>query len=288
MKIEKKFLDWWKEHCDNYDAIFFDIDGCLISAQAALPGAVELITYLRNSQFPFSLLTNDGNHSLEEKSVILQNSGVDISCEEIVSCSSVLKPLAKKNGYIGKKFFVMGELGNPHFAKLADIDVVTDCSKIDSCMGVIVGEGVYNWQDNINAVINYFITGESRLMIVPNPDSYWGNGSNGEIGIGAGGKARFLCTILREYGIKIKPLYLGKPYAPVYRCALKNLRDRFNLPASVKGKRILMIGDSLLSDIRGANRVGFSSALVLSGITNVDHLENLRKNCQPNFIFNSL
>ena len=289
MNIEKSFLKWWRIHREDYGAIFFDVDGCLISGGHALPGAIELITFLRNSQFPFCLLTNDGNHSIEEKCGIMKRRGLEIATDELISCGSALTPLAKDKGYVGKKFFVMGELGIPDFAELAGIAVIRDTSKINSCHGIIIGEGAYNWQPNINAVINYFIVNKAKdLMIVPNPDSYWPSGPEGEIGIGAGGKARFLCTILREYGIKIKPLYLGKPYNPVYRCALKHLRERFNLSRNAAGNKILMLGDSLLSDIRGANRVGFSSGLVLTGITNMNHVNSARKNCQPDLIFKSL
>lgn len=289
MEVEKRFLAWWKKNSPSYGAIFFDIDGCLISGGNALPGAIEFIQFLRNSQFPFCLLTNDGNHSLNEKCEILKTRGLEISPDEIISCGNALKPLAEKNGYVGKKFFAMGELGVPDFGELAGITIVRDTKKISSCLGVIIGEGTYNWQPNINAVVNYYIMNKTeKLMIVPNPDSYWPSGPDGEIGIGAGGKARFLCTILREYGINIKPIYLGKPYNPVYRCALKHLRGNFDLPRDVFGKKILMLGDSLFSDIRGANRVGFSSGLVLTGITNMNHVKSARKNCQPDLIFKSL
>ena len=124
-------------------------------------------------------------------------------------------------------------------------------------------------------------------MIVPNPDSYWPSG-NGEIGVGAGGKARFLCTILKEYGIKIAPNYLGKPYNPVYRCALQMLKERFNLPRSATEKKILMLGDSLLSDIRGANKAGFTSGLLLTGISNMNHVEKANSTCTPDYIFEKL
>lgn len=289
MNIEKCFFPWWKKNSAVFGAIFFDIDGTLISGKQALPGAVRLIEYLRNSQFPFCLLTNDGNHSIDEKVGIMGRRGLNISGDEIVSCGSALAPFAQDNELVGKRFFAMGELGNPDFAELAGMKVTRDTAKISSCHGIIVGEGTYNWQENINAVVNYYIKNKtSKLMIVPNPDSYWPNGPDGEIGIGAGGKARFLCTILREYGIKIKPLYLGKPYNPVYRCALKHLRERFNLSRNITGTKILMLGDSLFSDIRGANRVGFSSGLLLTGITNMSHVKQARKNCQPDLIFKSL
>ncbi|HET8725881.1 MAG TPA: HAD hydrolase-like protein, partial [Alphaproteobacteria bacterium] len=58
--------------------------------------------------------------------------------------------------------------------------------------------------------------------------------------------------------------YHGKPYAPVYeRCfALLGIGDR---------RRILAVGDSLRTDIAGANQAGIDSLLVTGGI----HAEEL-------------
>ena len=287
MRTEKRFREWWQRNSNDYRAILFDIDGTLISGRHALPGAQALINILRDSQFPFCLLTNDGNNSTEEKSAIMCRRGLDISQGDIISCGHALLPFAESRQYVGKKFYTMGELGVPDYAELAGIIPERDPERINSCEGVIVGEGTYNWQENITAVINYYIKNENRVMIVPNPDSYWPSG-NGEIGIGAGGKARFLCTILKEYGIKIDPCYLGKPYKPVYRCALKMLKEKFNLPRSLSGEKILMIGDSLLSDIRGANRSGFTSALVLTGISTLTHMEKVSAISTPNLVFQTL
>lgn len=288
MSVVDSFRDWWKVNASNYAGILFDVDGTIIAGGKALPGAGELIEVLRHSNFPFRLLTNDGNHSPEEKSAIMRECGLDISSDEVTSCSMALTSLAEKRKYTGKRFFVMGDLGNPSYAERAGLIHVEDTEEIESCEGVIVGEGTYDWKKNIDAVINYYITTESRLMVVPNPDSYWPNGPNGEIGVGAGGKARFISTILKEYGIKIKPLYLGKPYSPIYRSALREIRAKFHLKKSDSGKRILMVGDSLLSDIRGANRVGFTSALVLTGISGMTHVANARPSSLPDHIFREL
>lgn len=282
------FRDWWGKNQSRYTAVLFDIDGTILSGKEALPGATELLAQLRAEQFPFRLLTNDGNHSPEEKSATLKKCGLAVSSDEITSCSMALTPFVNRRRLKGKRFFVMGDLGTPCYAESAGIIPIRDTEKITSCQGVIVGEGTYNWQKNINAVLNYYIATENRLMLVPNPDSYWPNGPNGEIGIGAGGKARFIATILKEYGIKLKPIYLGKPYLPIYRTALRKVCTRFPTNGIQSGKKILMLGDSLLSDIRGANKIGFSSALVLTGISNLTHLEKARPSCFPNLVFRRL
>ena len=289
MYIIDNFKNWWLDNSHNFDAVFFDIDGTLISGKYALPGAPEILSLFRNNKTPFILLTNDGNHSLLEKSKILNKRGIKIQPDEIFSCSSVIKYFAEKKGYIGDKFFVMGELGQPDFAEEAGLKVIRDPDKISECRGVIVGEGTYDWQVNISAVVNYYILNDTEnIMIVPNPDSYWPSSKDGAIGIGGGGKARFIQTILKEYGMKIKPVYLGKPYKAVFQYALKHLTERFNLPEKINKNRILMLGDSLFSDIKGANKSGFASGLVLTGITKEIDALNAKSFIKPDYIFRQL
>ncbi len=289
MRVEKSFSRWRERRAERFGAILFDIDGTLVSGRRTLPGARALLAELRRTRFPFCLLTNDGDHSPEEKSALLAQRGLAVAADEIVSCGAALKPLADRRGYVGKTFFVMGRLGRPDFARRAGLRVVRDPAKISGCHGVIVGEGTYNWQANINAVANYFIErGPGGILLVPNPDSYWPADADGRIGIGAGAKARFLCAILREYGTPVRPVYLGKPYRPVYRVALTHLKRKYALPPNCAGRNILMLGDSLLSDIRGANRAGFSSGLLLTGITRPAHLTKAKGALRPHWIFAGL
>lgn len=287
-KLNRTFLKWWDKSSGEFSALLFDIDGTLISGKKVMPGVPDLIRELEDSSFPFFLLTNDGNHSTKEKSGFLKKAGLGIKADEIISCGDALKPFAREKGLSGKKFFVMGDLGKPDYAENAGLKIEKRTEKIYECAGVIVGEGTYNWQSNISSAMNYFIRYPSRPLIVPNPDSYWPNGPKGELGIGAGGKARFICTILGDYGIKIKPVYLGKPYSAIFNYAFDILKTRFNLPSKLQRKRVLMLGDSLASDICGANRFGFTSGLVLTGITNCSHLKKAKPGFRPDYIFRSM
>ncbi len=286
MKILKEtFLEWWKKNSRGYRALLFDIDGTLIAGRKVMPGASSLIKCLEGTKFPFYLLTNDGNHSTEEKSIMLKRAGLNIRPDRIVSCADALAPFTERNMLKGKKFFVMGDLGKPNFAEKAGLKVERLTRKICECQGVIVGEGTYNWQSNINAAMNFFIKYPDRFLVVPNPDSYWPNGASGELGIGAGGKARFICTILADYGIRKKPTYLGKPYPAIFNYAFEILIRKFNLPANLQKKQVLMLGDSLASDIHGANSFGLTSGLVLTGITNQDHIKKAKPSFRPDFVF---
>ncbi|MFA6566946.1 MAG: HAD-IIA family hydrolase [Victivallales bacterium] len=286
--MNQTFLKWWGRNRSGFSALLFDIDGTLIAGRKVMPGASALIKELEESGFPFFLLTNDGNHSTKEKSDTLKKAGLGIKPSEIISCGDALKPFVREKGIAGEKFFVMGDLGKPNYAEMAGLEIERRTKNIYDCAGVIIGEGTYNWQSNISSAMNYFIKYPGRLLVVPNPDSYWPNGSGGELGIGAGGKARFICTILGDYGIKIKPVYLGKPYSAVFNYAFDILKTRFGLPSNLQRKRILMLGDSLASDIRGANRFGFASGLVLTGITSHLHLKKAKPGFRPDYIFHSI
>ncbi|MFA7231032.1 MAG: HAD-IIA family hydrolase [Victivallaceae bacterium] len=282
------FNTWWKEHRRDYDAILFDIDGTLIAAKKLLPGADELLAELRREHFPFYLLTNDGNHSTEEKSVLMAKAGLHVSPDEIVSCSMALKQFAEDRALQGKTFFIMGDLGVPCYTERAGLKSTRDTHELDNCAGVIVGEGFYNWHDHIQAVFNFLKKHPERPLVVPNPDSYWPSSKKGEFGIGAGAKARFICGILAEMGIVVEPVYLGKPFQLIYEYTLHLLKERFQLAANLPHERIIMLGDSLQSDIKGANQVGITSGLMLTGITTFEQAEKAEAPLKPDYIFETI
>jgi HAD superfamily hydrolase (TIGR01450 family) len=274
MDLEPKpFFPWWRNNYENVSILLMDIDGTLLRGESALPGAEELLAWLRSHRFPFCLLTNDGNHSLQEKSRFLCRAGLDIAPDEIVSCSLALHRWRSENPESGRSFFVMGDLGKPDYAELAGFSVCRDPDRIDECDGIIVGEGCYDWQRIITAVMNSLRLMPNRPLLVPNPDSYWPSGKHGEIGIGAGGKARFICTLLAEMGISVSPTYLGKPYPAIFLHAVETVKARFPQSQEAPISKILMLGDSLRSDILGAKQLGMHASLVLTGICTREHVQ---------------
>jgi len=288
MNIESRnFLQWWQENHINYDIVYFDIDGTLMSGTTSLPGAIELIQLLEKNNFPFILLTNDGYHSVAMKAERFQNTGFAVKAENIISCGSALKYIVKQKKLQNNKFFLMGGFGDPLYSDICNIKVTQKVSDIDTCDGIIIGEIDYDWQTTINAVINFFINKPKANFIVPNPDSYWPTGNGNEIHIASGGVARFILKILYEYGLKINPIYLGKPYPAIYSHTQQVLQNKYSKYSFNNNKRILIVGDSLKSDILGANNMGYTSALLLTGITNEDHLQH-KTEIKPNFIFRGI
>ena len=287
-EYDVKFIDYWHANRQRYQALLFDIDGTLSCGSHVLPGVRELLMELRAEQVPHCILTNDGNHSQAEKSAILAAGGLTVAPEEIVSCGSALGELVTARGWRDRMFFVLGLLGHPCYAERAGLRVCRDENRIDECFGVINGEDYYDWHNHMQAAINFFRRHPDRPLVVPNPDSYWPGSRPGWLGVGAGGQARFICGMLAEMGVDIQPIYLGKPYRPVYDAAVHLLRRRFPEAGEFDYGRILMLGDSLQSDIRGANNCGMVSALLLTGITSAAQAARAEGDCVPHLIFDTI
>jgi ribonucleotide monophosphatase NagD (HAD superfamily) len=68
-------------------------------------------------------------------------------------------------------------------------------------------------------------------------------------------------------GRKFEPIYLGKPYPAIYDYAIDEIAENFKLPAIPPRQRVLMLGDSVASDIQGRHSAGLKSGLLLTGLT---------------------
>jgi 4-nitrophenyl phosphatase len=247
------------------------------------PGAPELLNTLTQKEIAFTLLTNDACHSPAEKSASLREIGIPVGQEDIVSSGDSLSDLVLGFGLSQQRFFVLGVLGDPCYALKAGLQVTRCVEDLSGCRGVIVGEGRYDWQAVLNAVVNFFMAKPKAMLITPNPDEYFPLNS-GRIEIGPGAIARFISRVLATYGLPVEPLYLGKPYLPIFEKNHSILEKK--LGRKLDRSRVWMVGDFIDSDIRGARGFGYRSALVLTGLTSRQSLD--RSALQPDLVFERL
>jgi NagD protein len=262
-----RLRDWLARERASLDAAVLDIDGVLIRNRQALPGAVELLAQLRAEGVPYALLTNDGCSSPEEKTAYLGSAGIEVSVEEIYSASHALTELVVERGLRGELFFVMGKLGEPSYAEAAGLRVTRDLEAMEGTRGIIVGETGYDWEPTIDAAINFLIRSRDALLICPNPDLYFPV-RDGRIRLASGAVCHLVQEMVERYGRPCPPVYLGKPYAPVFVANHARLERRSGrAPGSLRRERVLMVGDSLTGDIAGGASFGYRTALVLTGLT---------------------
>ena len=169
-----KFLEFWTREAHRFKGIVFDIDGTLVCGPRQLPGAAELLGSVRAAGIPLCFLTNDGDHTMEEKCSFLCRAGLPARPDEFISCLAALDTAAEENDWRGRTFFAIGSLGT-----IRCLQLERDPGNIDHCAGVIMGEGRYDWRGSWEAAVNFFRRHPERPFIVPNPDLWHPSGTVG-------------------------------------------------------------------------------------------------------------
>ena len=116
-------------------------------------------------------------------------------------------------------------------------------------------EGFY-WDQDLSKTIN-LLRHKNIPVVVANTDRTYPVSKN-EINIAIGGIANMLEDIVGKRFIRF-----GKPDVPLFIYAYDKLSKLNNIPKN----KILMVGDTLHTDILGGNKFGIHTALVLSGNT---------------------
>jgi len=274
---------WLDQHPDDVEALCLDIDGVLVNGSRRLPGSRRLLELLRQMALPFVLLTNDGNHSPVEKIDRLNRAGLTITPAQIISCGHAIKSIVQSMDLSGQHFFAMGDTGCPCYAEDAGLAVTRDLSMLQDCKGVVIGEEHYDWEPVINTVVNYFIDHPQAPLIVPNPDEFY-PAQQLKIHIAAGGVARFIQQVLKAYGTDVRPIFLGKPYPPIFKLAYAELERQ--LGHAISPHKVLMVGDNLSADVAGGQSMGYRTALLLTGVTAPSALKI--STLIPDMVFNTL
>ena len=283
----RTFTEFYLESRSETDVILFDVDGTLAVGGTPLPGAMELLGLLKKDNKPFFLLTNDSCRSCREKELLMQKAKLPVTEKNILSAGNALKWWAERN-YKGGLFFQFGSLGDPNYAREAGIAVTREPVLASECCGIIMGEGQFEWRSQIETVFNMLLKRPDLPLICVNPDSYWPTADGVTMCVGGGGFTRFICMLLKDAGHIVEPIYLGKPYAPIYECVASFVKENFQGLEIRHPKRVMMVGDSLASDIRGGNRAGFTTCLVLTGITTPELAQNADAERKPSQIFKSV
>jgi HAD superfamily hydrolase (TIGR01459 family) len=118
----------------------------------------------------------------------------------------------------------------------------------------ILNSGTHSFEDTIDNYLPLLKDGimKNLPMVCPNPDQKVIYGSSFAICAGA---------IAKEYEkLGGSVMYYGKPYPEIFLKTLELCST--DTPLS----KVLMVGDSLATDIKGANTSGIDSVFILSGI----------------------
>lgn len=270
-----------EEVIHRYAVLLLDAYGVLVHTSGALAGAAGLINELNCSGKPYYILTNDASKLPTTASAQYQGYGLDLHPERIITSGILLESYFATHHLAGARCVVLGPEDSERYVELAGGRIVSLKDAFDVL--VIGDESGFPFLEAVDTVLsNLFDKLDCREevhLILPNPDLIYPKADQG-FGITSGSIAVMLEAALNLRYPNINNLHfirLGKPHSPIFAEALKRSGN----------SDMVMIGDQLETDIRGANAFGIDSVLVTGGVTILE-MTSISEDCCPTYLMNSI
>ncbi|AQG81236.1 TIGR01459 family HAD-type hydrolase [Spirosoma montaniterrae] len=252
----------FKTLADSYTVFFFDAFGVLKNYKGLIDGVVDTFAYLRDRQKPVYILTNDASRSPQQLAESYWRLGLtDITPDMIISSGMLAREYLQLKVDHGTVAY-LGTESSAHYIESADLHTISigeltleNISEVNAL--VLLDDEGFDWNTDINKAVN-LLRRRNIPVIVANTDVTYPVSKN-RLAIAIGSIADMLESIVGKQFIRF-----GKPDAQLFMFAYERVQEV--LPGISK-RNILMVGDTLRSDIAGGNKFGLDTALVLTGNT---------------------
>jgi HAD superfamily hydrolase (TIGR01450 family) len=264
-----------------YPVLLLDAYGVLMHSSGPLPGGPELIQALNRATREYFILTNDASRLPGTLAQRFRQFGLDVEADRIITSASLLPRYFAEHGLVGARCAVLGTQDSVSYVNMAGGRVVPAAEPFEALL--VCDDDGYPFLETVNAALSSlfrsFDAGKDTQLILPNPDLIFPMG-DGAFGITSGSIALVLeaALQLRYPGREDRRFArLGKPYPALFAEAARRSGAR----------RMVMIGDQLETDIRGARSFGIDSALVGTGV-NAGSTGDLPDQLRPTYLLRSL
>ena len=239
---------------DRYDGYILDLWGTIHNGVEPLPGAVDCLRALARRGKTVLILSNAPRRIgavIDRMDAV----GIPRDCYGPVLSSGEAGWLGLReradpwHAKLGDRAFLIGEAGDESVLQDQPVEEVGTLGRATFLLCV----GAFGRTDTVDDYAG--LLAEARALRLPmlcvNPDLEVLRGPNREICAGA------IAARYAEIGGEVG--YHGKPHPPIYALSFSRMPG---LPPA----RILAVGDSLRTDIAGANAVGIDSLFVTGGL----------------------
>jgi HAD superfamily hydrolase (TIGR01450 family) len=236
---------------DPYDAILLDLDGVLYRWPEPIAGAADAVAALREAGKRIAFLTNNSSRTPAQVAERLASVGVRADPQEVVTSALVTATVLAERGI--RSAFVIGEEGLLEALGTVGIRAETGVGATPDVVVVGFDRGA----DYVKLRDASVLVGRGVPLVASNADASF-PAPGGESWPGAGALLAVIETTTGAHGEIV-----GKPEAAMFERALR----------WAGGQRPLVVGDRLDTDIAGAARLGWDSALVLTGAARREDVE---------------
>ncbi len=266
---------------ERYSVLLLDSFGVLVDGSGPLPGAAELVAELDRRRKPYYVLTNDASMLPASRAMRFQAMGLGIPQERIITSGALLKGYFAAHGLAGARCVVLGPPDSACYVQDAG-GLVVSCAQ-DFDVLVIGNQAGFPFLETVNAVLSALFRKLDRQekvhLVLPNPDLIYPEGDH-SFGIASGSVALvFEAALALRYPGRPGLAFarLGKPYPAIFAEALRRSGTR----------DMVMVGDQLETDIRGARDFGLDCVLVSGGVS-LPAAGAALSQVQPTYVMRSL
>lgn len=247
---------------DRYSIIFFDAFGVIKNYKGLVPGIERTFEYLENTGKEYYIVTNDASRSPQLLAATYHQLGLNlIEHERIISSGMLAKEyldLKVNEGIVA----YLGTEKSAHYIDSSGLHTLPVCAINDGNIDkvnalVLLDDEGFNWFEDLNKAVN-ILRKRTIPAIVANTDNTYPLSGGNEVSIAIGGIAAMIESIVGKRFIRF-----GKPDSQMFMFAYDLVREK----RPVNKQEILMVGDTLHTDILGGNKFGLDTVLVLTGNT---------------------
>lgn len=247
-------------------AVALDMDGVLWRSSQVMPGIPGFFDFLQQHGIAFAFATNNSTTSVEAYVERLRGIGIPARAEQVVTSAVATADYVSRRYPASTPLYIIGDDGIR--TALAERGFREDPP---NAQVVVVGLDFAATFDKlklatlrIRAGADFIGTNGDRTFPLPE-GLVPGNGA---------------LLALLETATDVAPVIIGKPERVMFDVTLSRL-------GTAPG-RTLMIGDRIETDIVGAQRAGWQTALVLTGVTTAEQAEQAVADGQVGAVFDTL
>jgi len=225
-----------------------------------IPGIKKTFQWLNEQQKAYYIITNDASRSPELLATAYREFGLDIiTPDKIISSGMLAKEfldLKVKKGLVA----YLGTENSAHYIEHPGLQTLplTEMNEDninDITALVLLDDEGFEWMDGLNKAVN-LLRRRTIPAIIANPDGAYPL-SKRDVRIAIGGLAWMIEKITGKKFIRF-----GKPDSQIFMFAWEYI---IKLNPGITKKDILVVGDTLHTDILGGNKFGLDTVLVLTG-----------------------
>jgi HAD superfamily hydrolase (TIGR01450 family) len=257
----------FKSVVDQYQVIFFDSFGVIKNYKGLVPGIRNTFEYLQAQQKEYYIVTNDASRSPQQLAESFNKLGLDmITPDKIISSGMLAREYLNLKVHDGIVAY-LGTDESAHYIESAGLHTLPvkaiDDSNINQVNGLVfLDDEGFNWFRDINKTVN-LLRKRNIPAIVANTDFVYPLNMN-DVALAIGALANMI-----EHVVGKKFIHFGKPDSQMFMFAYDLVRAKRPISKS----EILMVGDTLHTDILGGNKFGLDTVLVFSGNTLPENAE---------------